>query len=131
MAKTDTEAAVDPNEVRAQMWVHEGFVEWAKDQGVDLTKKSPAEVIAWFAARRNAYRKTEFYRDLKSGQAANREAERAARAAAAAAKKAAAPAKKAAAKKAPAKKAAVKAPAKRAPAKRATAAATTEENPFV
>lgn len=127
----------------SQMWKHEDIVEWLTDEGKITPKSSQAEVIAAFAANRNAYRRTERYHTLVEGHGATLEAERAAakeaKAAeraqareAKAAEKAAAKAAADAAKPAPAAKA-TKATAPAAPAKAkrgAKAAASTEENPF-
>lgn len=136
MARKQAEEEVEAEGgLRSQMWKHEAFVEWLGEAyNVDLDTLSAAEVIAWFAAKRNEWRKTPGYRGLVNShkaEAAEAAAERAAaRKAAAAEKKAAAPAKKATkatAKAAPAK--ATKA-TKKAPAKKATKATATEENPF-
>ena len=113
---------------RSQMWKHEDFVEWATEEGILSKGMSQAEVIAGFAANRNAYRRTDRYRSLVES---HREDAAEAKAEAAAARKAAAAEKKAAeAEKAPAKATAKKAAA---PAKKTTArrgGKSTEENPF-
>lgn len=123
---------------RSQMWKHEDFVEWATEEGLITSKSSQAEVVAAFAANRNAYRKTERYTDLveshKAELAEAKEARKAERAAAAAERKAEREAAKA--EKAEKAKATKKAPAKKAAAKKTTskrrgkASADTDENPF-
>jgi len=98
------------------MWLHEGFVAWAKSEGTDLNKLTAAEVIAFFAAKRNEFRASSFYDKLLKDNGTARKGT--AKPKAATKKAAAAP------KKAPAKKAAKKA----APRKGAKPAA--EENLF-
>lgn len=132
MARKAQEAA-EESELRSQMYKHELFVEWAGENGVDLNSKSAAEVIAYFAAKRNDFRKSDTYLngvEAHKGEAEAAKAERAAMRAANA--KEAKPAKAAkatkAAKKAPAKKAApAKATRKGA---RAAAAAASDDSPF-
>ena len=60
MAKT--EEAEETTELRSQMYKHELFVEWMEEEyGVDLEKEAAATVIAWFAAKRNEFRKSATY----------------------------------------------------------------------
>jgi hypothetical protein len=63
---------------RSHMAKHEAFVEWYADTtGVDLAEKTPAEVIAAFAARRNEFRRSDSYQNQWSkDQLAARKAER-------------------------------------------------------
>ena len=114
---------------RSQMWKHEDFVSWAQGEGLLPSNASQAQTISVFAANRNAYRRTDRYRNMvdshredastaKAEAAEARKAERAAKAAEAAAEK---PATKAAAKPAAA-------PAKAT--RKAKGTASTEDNPF-
>lgn len=129
MANTEDTA---PTTSRSQMAIHEGQVAYIEsEKGVDLSKLSPAEVIAHAYATRVAWRQTDDYKAIRASAAESRAADAEARKAAAAERKAA----KAKAEKAskPAAKKATKAPAKKATgAKRATKAtkATAEADPF-
>lgn len=133
--------------LRSRMYLHEAFVEWANEEyGIDLDSLSAAEIIAWFAAKRNTWRKDETsnYLATLDQHASEKEDRDAARAAAREAAAAAKPEKtKKATKKATAKKAggatkkaaakktaAKKAPAKKTASKRTAATATDEEDPF-
>jgi len=123
------------------------MVQWFSDQGIDLSTKTPAEILALGFARRNAWRRTDTYRVLvaqyvdsvqerkdakkaaaqavKDEKIKARDLERMAKAEAKAAAKAEAEAAKPAkATKAAAKPAAVKA------TKKATKATTKEDDPF-
>lgn len=135
---------------RSQMWKHEDIYEWLTEEGEIDSESSGPEIIAAFAARRNAYRKTQRYIDLVESHAKEAEEAKAARAEAREtakaereAAKAAAAEEKAKAKaeaeaageddeaKTTAKKtAAKKTPAKRTAARKTTKAASTDESPF-
>jgi hypothetical protein len=114
------EEAAEEGGLRSRMYLHEGLVEYINETyDINLDELTAAEIVAWAFAKRNEWRKTDGYAELKAEHAAEEPEE-------------APPVKKAAAKKAPAKKAAA---AKKAPAvKKATraraAAASDEENPF-
>lgn len=146
MAETETE---QERVSRSQMYKHEDVVGWLTDEGFITPQSTQAEVIAAFAAQRNAYRRTERYATLvathaEEGKAAKAEAtaareaakaERAeARAAAKAEKeaaKAAAEAEKAAAAEAaPAEKPAKATRASKRAAAKAADAGEGDENPF-
>lgn len=134
MARTSKQAQTEEAaELRSQMWKHELFVEWAASEGVDLSAQSAAEVIAYFAARRNAFRATDLYRKAVENHRGEAEAAKAQRAELRAKAAKEAKATKAATK-APAKatKQAAKAPAKKTAAKRGgkTAATSTDDSPF-
>lgn len=138
----DTEETVS----RSQMWKHEDAYEWLLSEGLISKTSTGPEIIAAFAANRNAYRKTDRYRSLveshadviasereqakaeraekRAAEKAERDAERAAAKEAKAAEREAAKASKAAA---PAKKAAKATKATKATKK---AAATKGDDPF-
>lgn len=130
---------------RSQIYKHEALVAYLTDVvGIDVDSLSPAEVIAVAFAHRNAFRKSDTYRDAVAAyeaeaaeraeaKAAERQAEKEAREAERAEKRAAKEAEKAEkaekATKAPAKKAAAKkTPAGRRPAR--GKAKATSEDPF-
>lgn len=128
---TEVEETEDASVARSHMWKHEDIYEWLIEEGAITEDSSGPEVIAAFAAKRNAYRKTERYEALVEEHKAKADEERAARAeareaakaereaakAAKEAEKAEAEEAKAEGKKAPAKKAPAKRPARKRPAK--------------
>jgi hypothetical protein len=126
--------------LRSRMYLHEALVEFIEaNYDVDLSKVSPAEVIAWAFAKRNEFRgkddpkQRKAYEGLLAERKKEAEAEKAERAAlrAAAAKEKGDKAPAKATKKAPAKKATKKAAAPRkAAAKKGGAKAGATENPF-
>lgn len=122
---------------RSAMHIHEAMVEWLESNGYLTGDESTAEVVAVAFAKRNEWRKSEEYAEVKEEYASTREAEKEAKAAAraerAAAKAAAeeddeeeAPKPKKG-KKAAASKAA---PAKAKKAKRKSKSADTDDDPF-
>lgn len=130
MAKAKTENE-DEGGLRSRMYLHEAFVQWILDEfGVDLDTLSAAEIVAWRAAKNNAWRKTDTYHELVAEKGAEREAAKAERAAAKASKPAAAKKATKATKKAPAKKAPAKKAAAKKASKRTAAAAASEDDPF-
>lgn len=125
--QADTTETEEERASRSQMWKHEDIFQWLIDEGKLTPTSSGPEVIAAFAANRNAYRKTDRYAALVASHAESsvaereqakvaREAEKAERAAARAAAKAEKDAAKEAAAKAKAE-AATAAEATPAPAK--------------
>lgn len=129
----DTETVERAN--RSQMYKHEDVVGWLTDEGHISPNSTQAEVIAAFAANRNAYRKTDRYRNLVQSHASESQAASEARKAEREAAKEAKAAERAAAKEAKAaKEAATPAepptPAKATRKSRKAAAETTEDNPF-
>jgi hypothetical protein len=126
MAETETKTS------RSQLWKHQDAVNWLTEQGHITPKSSQAEVVAAFAANRNAYRKTDQYRTLVDGRAETTAAEKAAASAAKAATKAAAKAAEAKAPKAAAKET-TKAPTKaatKAASKASSKASSKADSPF-
>lgn len=125
MARKATAQAAEPEVeeggIRSRMYLHEalaGYIEATYD--VELNSLTAPEIIAWAFAKRNEWRATDAYGDLKEAHAEEAAAAKAERAAARAAKpkaekaaKATKTTKKAAAKKAPAKKAAPRKAAKK------------------
>lgn len=132
MAKAVEAEVEDEGGLRSQVWRHEAFVEWCNEQyDLNLDSLSAAEIIAWFAAKRNEFRKTDFYTETVAEHAAQVEAEKEAKAearAAAKAEKGDKPAKKASAKKATAKKATKATKTVKKAVKKASKAS--DDNPF-
>jgi hypothetical protein len=62
---------------RSQMYKHEDIVAWLTEEGKLTAESTQAETIAAFAANRNAYRKTDRYRQLVASHAESTEAQRA------------------------------------------------------
>lgn len=82
MSDTETiEEETQGSGLRSRMYLHEGFVQWYLDEyDIDLEEASAAEVIAHFAARRNEFRKSEFYVNMIAEHVEAQEAEKAERA---------------------------------------------------
>lgn len=116
--------------LRSQMWKHQLFVAWLKrEHGVNLEQEDAASVIAWFAAKRNEFRKSEDYINAVNAHTEARDAAKAERAEARASKPKAEKAVKKTAKKAPAKKATGPTKTAKRGARKAAAAAA-EDSPF-
>lgn len=70
MAEASTTTETEAERVsRSQMYKHEDIFAWMVEQGHLAADASPPQVIAAFAAHRNAYRKTERYATLVASHA--------------------------------------------------------------
>lgn len=111
------------------MWIHEGQAQWLRDNGYDVDNMAPEEIIAVAHSRRNEWRGSEEYAELKATHDAEvaeaKEAKAAERAEAKAAKEEAK-----ASKKAPATKKAAPKGRKKASRKSAEEDESQEEDPF-
>lgn len=113
---------------RSQMYKHEDAAAWLTEQGLIDADSTQGEVIAAFAANRNAYRRTDRYRALVEAGDPSKAEQAAAKEAAKAEKEAAKAVKAQEREEAKAAKAAVK-EAEKATKAAAAAAATTPAEP--